>query len=193
MRRNFTGILWTAGLALGMVTAARPAEAITITFSLSSLGGNQYQYSYQVSDFDFDTDFGFSIFFDPTLYSTLDDPPPPVNADWAPITLQPDPLLPADGLYDALALVDNASLANPFTVSFQWLGGPGTVPGAQPFDVYQLLNPDPDCTEDCLRVIESGRTAPATQPIPEPGTLVLTGTGLLGLFGLRKKICISKG
>ena len=134
-------------------------------------GEDLWQYSYTVSDFVFDTDYGFTLFFDYQLYANLEDPPPSVNSDWDSIVLQPDSGIPDDGTYDALASVDGASLADSFTVSFVWLGS-GT-PGAQSFDVY-----DPS-----FNTIDSGQSA----PVPEPATILLVGSGLVGIIALKKK------
>jgi PEP-CTERM motif-containing protein len=120
--------------------------------------------------------YDFSILFSPDLYRALENPPPPVT-DWDILTLQPDSALPVDGLYDALALVDNASLTHPFTVSFEWLGGTGTTPGAQPFAITEF-----EAQGNFLRPVETGQTqTPA--PVPEPGTFVLPSMGLVGLLG----------
>ena len=45
-----------------------------------------------------------------------------MNADWDVIAVQPDPALPADGFFDALALSPGASLSDPFAIAFVWLG-----------------------------------------------------------------------
>jgi hypothetical protein len=99
--------------------------------------------------------FGFSIFFDWTMYAELESPPPAAGSDWDIITLQPDVNLPDDGLYDALALVSGASLSQPFTVTFVWLRQGS--PGSQPFAIY-----DPS-----FQTIEAGTT------VPEPSVLIL--------------------
>jgi hypothetical protein len=152
------------------------ASATTITYTAidlaDSVGGEDlWRYTYTVSASTFDMDFGFDIFFDPSLYEQLQDPPPIVNGDWDAITLQPDPLLPDDGLYDALALVDGASLLDVFTVDFVYVGV--GIPGSQPFEVF-----DPS-----FDVIESGSTV----PIPEPSTAALMALGLVGLAAKRRR------
>ena len=138
-----------------------PAEATTLLFAATDLpdttpGEDLWQYTYQANDATFQTNIGFSLSFDRTLYRNLEDPPPVVNADWHTQVFQSDSALPADGLYDALALVDGASLADLFPVRFLWLGGSGTTPGAQPFEVDAF-----DAQGTLIRTIETGlATAP---------------------------------
>jgi hypothetical protein len=179
MKRMLVAIGFLAALA------GRRAEAapITIEFEAAALGGNLWQYEYVVSDFTFEPNQGFSVYFDPALFATLQ--APAVNGDWDVIAVQADPDIPSDGFFDALALVSHASLVNPFIVTFSWLGAPGTVPGSQPLTVNEFD------AQGGLSILERGRTVPASQlpePIPEPSTLMLVSTAVAGLVQrLRKR------
>ena len=175
MKRLTFSMLMT-GLLILLLFPVGKSHAIQISYEAVNLadttpGENLWQYSYTVGDYSFDMDYGFTIYFDHSAYSNLEDPVPYVNDDWDPIVWQPDTSIPDDGAYDALALEDAASLADPFVVSFVWLGS--EVPGSQFFEVYA-----PD-----FNIIQSGETA----PVPEPATLLLVGSGLLGLAGFRKR------
>jgi len=167
--------LLVLGLLMGLCPIPTAVLATTIEFEASDLadvtaGEDLWRYSYRVSDFDFDSDFGFTIFFDYQLYGPLR-AAGLVPADWDVLLIQADLALPDDGFYDALALSDNASLADSFAMTFVWLG-PGS-PGAQPFEVY---GPG-------FETLETGTTA----PIPEPTTALLILVGLL-LFPLTRRI-----
>lgn len=158
-----------------------PAEAGTITYEAIDLadttpGEDLWQYSYMLSGFTFPLGFGFDLFFPLSqgyLFGDLETDPPEPNADWDVISIQPDQNLPADGFLDALALVNNASLADPFTIAFIW-NGTGT-PGTQLFEIF----------DDTFAVIDGGVTVPAggTTPVPEPGTLLLFATGMGLVWG----------
>ena len=174
--------LCAVGLFLILLAFPGSTQATTIQFTATDLndalgpGGDLWQYSYVVSGLTFPMNYDFSILFSPNLYRDLENPPPPVT-DWDILTLQPDTALPADGLYDAFALVDNASLANPFTVRFVWLGGSGTTPGTQPFVIKEF-----DAQGNFLRIVETGQTQ-TTAAVPEPSTSVLLSMALVGLLG----------
>jgi len=143
----------------------------TVDLADTTSGEDLWQYDYSVSDYTFNTNYGFTIYFDYTLYGDLKDPPTSPNSDWTVLTWDPDIFLPDDGAYDAQASVNGASLADSFQVDFIWLGSGN--PGSQSFEVY----------DNNWDVKESGNTA----PVPEPGTILLVGSGLLGLVGLKRK------
>ena len=174
-----------AGLLCSLL--ATPVLAITIEYQVEDLtdagGGDLWQYSYRVSDHTFQKDDSFLVLFDYQTYGDIEQFPPSVNSDWDPLTFDPDLGLPSpiDGSYDALALVDNASLANLFVVDFIWLGAgvSGTKPGAQPFEVYEDGNFIP---------IASGTTvATPLVGVPVPATVLLFAFGLGALTAVRKK------
>lgn len=106
------------------------------------------------------------------ILKTIEDPPPFVNADWDILVWQPDSFIPDDGAYDALALVDGASLADSFALNFTWLGSGN--PCSQYFEVYDAS----------WNTVESGPTS----PVPEPATILLVGSDLFSLAGFKKKV-----
>ena len=161
------------------------SHAGSITYEATNLadvtpGEDLWQYRYVLSGFTFGLHFGFDVFFplsDGYLFGDIKNTPPS-NTEWDTIALQPDPALPDDGRYDALALVANASLADAFIVDFIWRGT--GIPGSQPFEIFG----------DTFTVIDEGRTVPAggTTPIPEPATLLLlvSGIAILGYVHHRR-------
>lgn len=144
-----------------------------------------WQYQYQVSPFNFPQDWGFDIFFPLAQGYEWGDllELRPANPDWSVAAFQPDPLLPNDGWYEAIARAPNPSLSGCFTQTVVWRGQ-GT-PGAQQFEVFD--------ENFQVQSLESGATISAgfTCPVvaaPEPGLLELVGIGLLGLAWSRMKL-----
>jgi hypothetical protein len=162
---------------------AVPSSAITIWFAVTDLddsmgpGGDLQEYTYYIEDFIFSANVGFSIEFDLALYSDLEDPPGTPNADWDVIVLQPDPGLPDDGIFDALALTEGASLADPFTISFVWLGASGNSPGPQPFSINEF-----DSEGRFISTLMTGDTV----LIPEPSTAQLVALSLSAIAAARR-------
>lgn len=149
------------------------ARAVEISYFATDLAeapgtGDRWLYEYTLDAFAFDAGWGFSVFFDPTLYAGLETAPPAPGTAWDPITLEPDPGLGAFGVYDAEALVDAPPADVVFRVRFEWLGL--GQPGEQPFEVR-----DPS-----LAVFESGTTM-----VPEPAALWLECSAIAALVCLR--------
>jgi hypothetical protein len=130
--------------------------------------GDRWLYEYSLDEFPYDAGWGFSVFFDPALYASLEVATPGPGAAWDPLTLEPDPGLGAFGVYDAEALVDAPPVAVVFRVRFEWLGLGD--PGEQPFEVR-----DPS-----LAVVGSGTTV-----VPEPAAGWLEAGAIVALFRLR--------
>lgn len=178
-----TRFVSTVVIAMALLAAsARPAQAAVIEFQTTNLGNDQWMYEYFVSGFNFGADQGFGIFFDVTLFTNLSAAADSAGSDWEVLTIQPDTVLTSDGIYDALALGANASLAQPFSVSFSWLGGPDSRPGSQRFEIYQLA--------DIGTPLAIGETTPrGVSPVPEPSTLLLVGAGTaLAAIRRRRKV-----
>jgi hypothetical protein len=171
--------LLLAFLLAAPLSAPVAASALQIRFEAEDLadpepGSDLWRIRYRPSDLEVVAFRGFSVFFDPALARGLQDPPPAPSAAWDAITLQPDLALPADGVYDVIALVAAASLDADFVLDFVWLGGAGG-PGAQPFSVNQF-----DAQGNLLAVLATGST------VPEPSSALLAALGLALLGGARR-------
>jgi len=159
--------------------AAGRASAAVITYELTPDAGNRWIYQYTVSAAATDPAINeLTIFFDATLYANLLLVSAP--SDWDALTIDPDPGLPADGFFDALALVTGiapgASLGG-FAVSFEFLGNGR--PGSQGFDIVDPLT---------FATISSGITRldrPAE--VPEPASAWLLAAPLLLLLRSRSR------
>lgn len=187
MKKKYLSMILVGLLTLGTALVANATAIIKYTATdLSDVnpGEDLWQYSYTVSNNTFAADTGFTIYFDLGLYDFLDPAPTAPNGDWDVLTWNPDPLLPDDGAYDAYALVDNASLADMFTVSFVLLGGSSGL-GSQFYEVYY---DGPNWSVHTAGLTQ-GYTPSGAAPVPEPATMLLFGTGLAGLVGsaMRKK------
>ena len=132
--RGFIRPALTGALSVLFVSIPQAGRSATMIHEVTDVadtspGEDVWQYSYTLGDFTFAAGQGFTVFFDRALFSQLQIPPPFVNGDWDPLTIQPDIPLGSDGFYDALALRNAPSLADPFKVKFVWLGtGSPSVP-----------------------------------------------------------------
>ena len=162
------------GILVTMVTGVY-ATTILYDLSISNIGGNRWEYTYSVTNDSMSSAIEeFTIYFNLGLYDNLTVSNTP--ADWNAIAINPDPAIIADGFYDALALaagIAPGATVSDFSVSFDWLVA--GIPGSQFFEVV-----DPSTFD----VLDSGNTA----PVPEPGTLLLLGSGLIALIGMGKRL-----
>ena len=116
------------------VTQAVTITATAVNVADTTPGEDLWQYQYSVSDMSLSAGQSFSIAFDFTLYGNLQSPPLSANAGWNLLSLQPDAAGESDGHFNAQTVEATPSLANPFTLTFVWLGI--GIPGPQPFTVY---------------------------------------------------------
>jgi len=161
-------LLGTLGVA-SVVAMALPAMAVTVVFQATDIpdvtpGQNLYRYDYSLSDFPYPAQHSFAVQFDPSLYASLQTSPSPPGPLWDVVSLQPDPRLPPDGMYDARSLVASPTPLTGFRVEFVWRGE--GAPGSQPFVVY----------DDAFAIIESGQTVPE----PGRGAVLIASAILLG-------------
>lgn len=182
MKRFFFIVPVVASLML----CGTSASATTISYDANNIGGNTWEYSYTVENDTLSQDIEeLTIFFEYGLYANLTVTSP--VADWDELTVEPVEILgsPQDGFYDALALVSGiapGSSMGGFSLSFDWLGA-GT-PGGQYFESVDPLT---------FSAVDSGiTTAAQSQSVPEPGTLLLLGSGGLAFVGFRKRFFSKK-
>ncbi|GGA77875.1 hypothetical protein GCM10011507_31410 [Edaphobacter acidisoli] len=152
------------GVFAAWAGASALADSVVVDYGATQIGGTEWQYTYQLSG-TFQSGDDLAIYFPLATSANLVDMGTG-GPDWTTFVLQPDGSLPADGEFDMLANQDNPDLSSVFTVDFEWLGSGS--PGSQSFTLY-----DPN-----FNVIDTGAT------VPEPGSLLLLGSGFLGLWAL---------
>lgn len=162
-----------SSLTTAIVLLCGNVSATTINYDATNISGNTWEYSYSVSNDTLASDIEeFSIYFDLRLYENLTSATAPAN--WDPLALDPDPSIPDDGLYDALALVSGIApgdMLSGFSVQFDYLGSGS--PGSQ---FFELLDPI------TFSILDSGFTMSAASPVPEPESIWLMGVGLVGML-----------
>jgi hypothetical protein len=171
---NARGFRWRRGvnrsllfLPLWTILLAGHLAAGTVGYQVSGLGGNAYRYEFFPSNLNLLIDQELDIQFDPTFFGSLFNGV--ADSDFRLLLLQPNNPPGAVGDYTALALVDNPSLAGPFSVDVRWFGS--GVPGGLPYLLHQF-----DASGQNLGTIGSGSLVVET---PEPASWLLGGIGLV--------------
>jgi hypothetical protein len=164
-------VLSLAGL-LGFA-GALPARAdpLNVAYTVTSLGGGSFEYAYTLSGYELLAGDDLAIYFPLATSANLTDLGTG-GADYTTFVFQPDPNLPADGEYDAIANVNDPSLSTVLDVTFLY-SGPGT-PGAQDFTLY----------DSGYTVISTGETVALT---PEPSSLLLLCSGMVAIYAVRQR------
>ncbi|HNQ24393.1 MAG TPA: hypothetical protein PKK06_15005 [Phycisphaerae bacterium] len=137
--------LLALSLSLLLPASLCAAGPVSIYYEATPLGGNEWQYVYDVANNSLPGPIEeFTIWFALGQYAqlALETPDPPAGA-WDELVAQPDPILHADGFYDALTLATGIPVGgheSGFTVRFEWLGT--GEPGAQPFEIIDPVTFD---------------------------------------------------
>jgi hypothetical protein len=171
-------------LAFGML--ALHAANAQVTYTATDISGSTWEYDYTVSNSVLSSNLTeFTTFFTLGEYSNLVTETSPGN--WSPIAAQPDPSLPADGFYDALALdsgLASGGSQSGFSVQFTYLGA-GT-PGSQLFNFVDSSSfATLYASQTTLSPGGSG-SGPTTVPEINPSSFVSAMTLLLGALAVMR-------
>ncbi len=186
MGENMKRLIFLILSTLLLLIISTPLCATTIFYNVSNTGGNSWTFSYTVENDDIDEGIeDFSIFFDYGLYENIS--VTGIAVDWDAFEVQPEIILdPKEkGSYNAYTLNSpiamNESLSG-FSVSFDWLGN-GT-PGTQYYEIYADGNYEDEIDHGDTQLADQG----GSDPVPEPSTLILFATGLLGYLLSRRRV-----
>ncbi len=170
MKRSFVSCRVLSFLASSILFAVvTTTHATTISYAVTSLGGNSWQYSYSVANDSLSSNIEeFTIYFEQGDFENLRSAQAPL--EWDPTVIQPDPLLPDDGFYDGLSntlsIAPGETLTG-FTIQFDYFGS--DMPGSQFFEIINATN---------FSVLDSGTTT----VVPIPAAVWLLGSGIFSLF-----------
>lgn len=167
--------------ALVALLCASVSHATLISYSATSLSDSIWRYDYSITNDTLPDSLSYFVLeFDRALYANLRDQAAPDG--WDVLLLQPDLELPANGVFDSLALNGGIAFGDTlagFSVTFDFLGQ--GLPLDQPFSVL-----DPFSFEQ----VESGAAQNDTvATVAEPRSLFMMSFGLLLLIsGIRTRL-----
>lgn len=162
--------------ALGLCSASLHAGAIGI--SVSPDGAGVYKYTYTISGFTLSANQDLDIQFDPAVYLALSNGV--AGSDFHLALLQPNNPPGTFGDYSIMALVNNPSLAGPFSVDVTLQQGVQTPPTIQPFVIEQF-------STDGKFMSNIGSGSAGAVPEPSTGLMVLMAGVMTGFFAWRTR------
>jgi hypothetical protein len=155
-----------------------------VTYTTTDVSGNTWEYNYTITNNTPVNPIGeLTVFYTLGQYSNLIVETSPGN--WSSIAAQPDPGLPADGFFDALALdsgLGAGKTVSGFSVEFNYLGK-GT-PGSQLFNIV-----DPNTFE----TLAVGQTTAASTRPPLGAPEIDPASSISGLILLLGGIAVMRG
>ncbi|MFY9754199.1 MAG: hypothetical protein WAJ92_16275 [Candidatus Acidiferrales bacterium] len=179
-RQVIVALLAVLGFSWGMASPSVRADGIE--YQATQASGDTWQYTYTLTGAPLGVNQAFTVFFDPTLTSNLadtsldaTDPASSAAENWLSFTIPFDPSLNSDGFYSALALVNDDSMTEAFTLTFAY-SGLGQ-PGSQMFSIDQF-----DSFGNLVMNLQTGETTPVGVTTPEPSAGVLLIVGIAGIL-----------
>jgi hypothetical protein len=171
-----------AVLLFGLLAAPFYAAAAVISYNATHLAAGQWQLDYQITAGAAEPEIQeFTVYFDVAHYRNLVVAASP--GGWDSLVAAPDPGLPADGFFDALALsggIPSGGALGGFSVLVDVLGIDRPAP-----QLFEIVDPA------SFTIISSGLTVPQTVvAVAEPKTLalLLLGGALLLATGGRRRV-----
>lgn len=161
-----------------VITAPDTRAEIRIFYRADDLadaiaGEDLWRYSYTVTGRTFAAFEGFKVYFPTQFFSVVD-----ISAiadGWDAVLFVPDEQLP-DQAFLAQALADSAP-PQLFAVEFLWLGGQGSMPGSQRYELFDA---------DFNVLVPPGTLGTLLIPEPRSGLLLLAGLALLAAMLMRR-------
>jgi hypothetical protein len=165
-------------LCMAMLFAGSGLGGPIIQYQATNLGMNAsgetvIAFSYTLTGLDLLTNQELDIQFPVATFTQLSNGVAGPGFDLG--VFQPNQPVGVEGDYAILAIVDNPSLAGPFTVDATLVPGFATPPSSQPFVIYN------DNVTPSAVVLQGTATAVASA-VPEPSAMLLCGSGLLVIF-----------
>ena len=174
---------WASSALCALLLAASAAQAASVEYTLTDLGGNTWRYDFVLVNSPAAPSFDeFTVFFPGDKYSSI--ALMSSAAGWDPLVIQPDPGIPADGYFDGLRIagaMPGGSVATGFALTFSYVAG--MRPGRQRFDLIDSSS---------FTTVYSGTTVATSVPEPQTHLMLALGLGLMGALQKRRSSSLGR-